>query len=113
ISAPRSNPCGTRRTLSASAARLKVGERWETNSIARAPERLYTRQASFGSGAAPAFPARCEPTARLSVEEHCMKRLALALAVTAGLALSASACTPVTGGVGTACQGDAHRIVCR
>ncbi len=42
-----------------------------------------------------------------------MKRFASTLAVLVGLAVSVGACTPVAGGVGTACQGDAHGIVCK
>ncbi len=42
-----------------------------------------------------------------------MKRFALTFVFVVGIAVSAGACTPITGGVGTACQGNAHAIVCR
>jgi hypothetical protein len=41
-----------------------------------------------------------------------MTRIRIVLAAVA-LTVGAAACTPLPSGVGTACQGDRHGIVCR
>jgi predicted small secreted protein len=93
--------------------RLRVGESWPFRTVPRRLARLYTLETSFGSGRASAFPIEASTALAGFAEEPHMKRLALSLAIVAGLAVSAAACTPTAGGVGTACQGDAHGIVCK